>query len=598
VANFVFCLDTNDDRRRRFLEAAKPRLPLFPGLRTGVCSAPGFDGAWAVGAHAPVGCESDEKGAAILFGEAIDGQGHRLAASSLRRRWNVGAMEQLRADFDGYYAACTYVPNERLIAGADLLGMFPLYYYASAETLLIGSSPETFRYHPVFRTVFNPPGLIGIMLTNGLFDGETLLRGVRRLQPGHVLVWEPGTTVREVLYYQVPMSNRYNDLSFASHLDILDGGMQEATARHIPGGRSYSLLLSGGLDSRTVAGYMNQAGRDAVALTLGSPRDLEVQCARAVAKTLGLRHHVRELDISRYVDYAHLQATWEQGASGFSLIMQWGVQELLADLPPAAVSGLGLDWVLGGHAPTHRQLAFDSFFRYQNAWGLEPHRLERLVRSDVFGDLVPSTMKRIEDTYTAYADSEPARSWNFSLRHRQRFHIGSEAWRLSFAAWPILPAADKTLLELGAALPPATMADRRAQYELLCTRFPHLAALPLDRNSYDVTPLRPRLRWLLANQLRRPLRRLKRTFLGTVQQGRERRRYYRIFDINGPGWVAVRREAEKCRDLAHGFFERDALAELLPPPDVPIAYRDGIQDVAGIKTVVGFMLWARDHLQS
>src|SRR5262249_17963848 len=124
MANFVFCVDANDDRRRRFLEAAKLRLPLFPGFRPGGCSAPGFHGWWAVGPRAPVECESDEKGAAILFGEAIDGQGRRLTASSLRPLWSLGAMEQLRADFDGYYAACVYVPNERLIVGADLLGMF------------------------------------------------------------------------------------------------------------------------------------------------------------------------------------------------------------------------------------------------------------------------------------------------------------------------------------------------------------------------------------------------------------------------------------------------------------------------------------------
>ena len=215
----------------------------------------------------------------------------------------------------------------------------------------------------------------------------------------------------------------------------------------------------------------------------------------------------------------------------------------------------------------------------------------------MFADALPATMKRIEATYTSYSEVESRRAWSFSLYHRQRFHIGSEAWRLTFAGWPAVLAADQALLEIGGSLPPATAADRRAQLELLRTRFPELAELPLDRNSADTTPIQPGLRWLLSRRFRRPLQRLQGK-LELAPGGRrlERRRYYRIFDINNAGWMALRREAETSRELAYAFFEKPAFDRLLPPPDVRIVSRDGIADVAGIKTVIGFMLWAKAHL--
>src|SRR5262249_51313507 len=310
-----------------------------------------------------------------------------------------------------------------------------------------------------------------------------------RLSPGHLLLWEPGAPARELPRYRAPLSDRYLDLSFSNHLDILDQAMTAAMTRHAPPRRTYSLLLSGGLDSRTVGGYLRKAGRDVTALTFGTRADIEVRCARPVARVLDMPLRVREIDPARYPDYARVHTTWEHCASGGSLMMQWGMCEHVTHIPPSCASGLGLDWVLGGHAPTIPDVSFDDFFRYQNAWGLAPDQLQGLLRRDVFCDAVDGTLERIRATYTGYADVESRRAWSFALNHRLRFHIGSEAWKLTFAAWPVLPILDKELLEVGGGLPPASAADRRAQIELLRTRFPELAELPVDRNAPDTTPL-------------------------------------------------------------------------------------------------------------
>ncbi len=552
--------------------------------------------AWAAAPRAPVAHVADADGVGLVMGEIIASGGERLTPAALRELWREPTLDSASAAFDGYHAACVYRAGRLLRVGADRLGLFPVYYYESPGVLVVGSSPEAFTAHPSFRAAFNPTGLVGILLTNGVFDGETLLAGVRRLPAGHLLSWEPGGPARELPGYRPSLSDRYLDLSFASHLDMLDAAMADAIRRHVRTDGPCSLLLSGGLDSRTLGGYLKEAGREAVALTLGVRDDIEVQCAIPVARVLGMRQHVRELEAARYLDFARLHTTWEHCAAGSSLIMQWGMRDLLRDLPLPYVSGLGLDWVLGGHAPTDPGLSFDMFFRYQNAWGLAPSLLDTLLRKDVFGDAVAATMKRIEATYVGYSDVESRRAWTFSLYHRQRFHIGSEAWRLTFTGWPAVLAADRALLEIGGALPPATAADRRAQIELLRTRFPELAELPLDRNSADTTPIQPGLRWLLDRRLRRPLQRLRARLTPGGRRRPERRRYYRIFDINNAGWTALRHEAEASRELAYAFFEKPALDRLVPPPDVPLVSRDGIADVAGIKTIIGFMLWARAHL--
>ena len=76
----------------------------------------------------------------------------------------------------------------------------------------------------------------------------------------------------------------------------------------------------------------------------------------------------------------------------------------------------------------------------------------------------------------------------------------------------------------------------------------------------------------------------------------ERRRYVRLYDLNGPGWRAIRRDAEPYRRRLAGLFVPEVLNECLPPPDVTIALGDPIIDSTGPKLLLGLLLWSRDHL--
>jgi hypothetical protein len=61
------------------------------------------------------------------------------------------------------------------------------------------------------------------------------------------------------------------------------------------------------------------------------------------------------------------------------------------------------------------------------------------------------------------------------------------------------------MLEAAAGILTAGLAERAAEIELLRQEFPNLAALPLDRNSYDTRPVIPQPRVLIVQALRRRL---------------------------------------------------------------------------------------------
>ena len=147
MANFVAVVDDHEVRRTTFLKDVLNRIEPVDGLTVSSCSDAAFCVAWAAHTSAPISRVSDEDGTFVVWGEALDETGSRADAAEVRRRWTGPSINRSKS-FDGFYAAIgTRNGGFEVVAGADILGVFPIYYYADSEILLVGSSSELFRYH-------------------------------------------------------------------------------------------------------------------------------------------------------------------------------------------------------------------------------------------------------------------------------------------------------------------------------------------------------------------------------------------------------------------------------------------------------------------
>ena len=223
MANFLLVADPDSDRRARFVRGVRTRLPPLDGLRTAECAAGDVQLLWAAADSAPISTAADGDGVAVLWGEAIAGpDARRIGAPEVARAW-AETPSRIAAPWDGLYAAavCRAHRPGVVVVGADLLGLFPIYFYGTPELLLVASSPELFRHHPAFRPELDTAGLVGLLLTAGIVQGRTLWRDVRRLAPGHLLFWEPRAEPQEVSQYALPASDRFFGLPFGAQVNLL-----------------------------------------------------------------------------------------------------------------------------------------------------------------------------------------------------------------------------------------------------------------------------------------------------------------------------------------------------------------------------------------
>lgn len=599
MANLAFAVDPDPHQRQRFLRAARQRSGALSGLQIKHAEVGDLAVVWGCTNTAPHSCCQTPDGLALLLGYAIADNGDRWDASRLLARW-VSAAAPMPA-FDGYYAAVVYQAGRGLTLLGDPLGLFPLYRNEAGDVLIAGSSPEWCAAHPDLQLTLNPAGLAGILLTNGLVANRPLMAGLKRLAAGHRLEWTASGGAREVETFQLRADETGRHASFRELCEHVDGEIRRAIQRHRPPGATTSLLLSGGLDSRLLAGYLSEEQVACSAMAWGRESDFEVQAATAVAASLGLllTREPREPDAAEFVNAACRSASWEQLSGGFGGHEAWLEGGIVARTAPYFWSGFAMDEVLGGFAagagrdPKTNAWGFEFFLRKLNRWGLAPAVLKRLLRPSATDDLVDELIAAWRCDFERAGLSVAQQGIRAKLDSRVRFHIGAIVHRLSFSSWPLLPILDRRLLQLLFNLDVDALLDRRLETALLDSRYPQLARIPFDTNSFRFSAFRVKSGRPSASLAIRAVDWLKyrgRRWYWQHWRRAEPRRYYRLYDLNTPCWQAVREAAEPFRNSACERLDPETFDDLLPPPQVRIEYRDPFGEGAPRRTLLGLLL--------
>jgi asparagine synthetase B (glutamine-hydrolysing) len=489
----------------------------------------------------------------------------------------------------GYYLACTVEASGRVTLGTDVLGLFPLYYWSSAHVLVFSTLPGLAHLHPDCHARISAEGLAGILLQSFIVDGQTLWEGIHRPQPGRAVQWRPGVPARAPSANPLAPSEVHFGLEYASAIELFDATLHDAVARSTRG-PSEGLMLSGGMDSRLLAGHLHELRPGATrAIVFGAPRDNEVRCARPVARALDMQ--VARLS-PRFEDYAVValaQLSEEHLSNTFHDLAWMTDGRSLASHCRGLVNGFLGDPIMGGslvpHAYNDRRgvYDFDAVFANGSIWGFAPQEIASLVRALPMGDAVNSCLERMRSAYEALPGLPFQKATLWGLYHRGRFHVGAYAWRLARHVWPIMPYVDRRMLDVGLGMPLDFLGQRRMQIDILERRYAPLARLPVDRNLPDPSPLIEAWHHKARRFLRHGLNKLP-------TKRSERRTYYRLFDINNPGWRVVRRLADSRRASADRLFDAKTLARYLPSAEESIVVADGITHSARLKTLVGLMI--------
>jgi asparagine synthase (glutamine-hydrolysing) len=288
--------------------------------------------------------------------QELEQHGHKFATKS-DTEVIVHGYEEFGESFvtrlNGMFAIALWdSTKKKLVLGRDRMGVKPLYYAASENTILFASEMKSILQAPLKRAV-DVESLYAI-LNLGYVPGDgTLLHGIRKLLPSTYLVFQNGT-IRVEKYWAVPsLDPSLTEMEAIQRLDaILGPSIRDQLVADVPVG----CFLSGGLDTSTIVAYASKASTEPLktfCMGFGEETD-EFKDARLIAERFGTDHRELMVDSSQAMKL-YPKMIWHMEAPKYNLY-PWFVCELVHKYVKVCLSGNGGDEVFGGY-----------FTRYGNA---------------------------------------------------------------------------------------------------------------------------------------------------------------------------------------------------------------------------------------
>jgi len=309
----------------------------------------------------PIGNE-DESCVVIQNGEIynypelrreLEARGHSFrtrcdteAIVHLYEEHGVGFAERLR----GMFATAIWDGRRRrLVLARDRYGIKPLYYHHEDGVLEFASELRSLP-----RGEIDLDALEAFLAFNSIPGPSSIFREVRKLPPGHRLVWEEEGELRLERYAR-PGPLAEVELRAGDEAELaeeLRARLRDSVRAHLLSDVPVGILLSGGVDSAVLAALAAQETAETVhTFTIGfAERSFDERAdARRVAERYATHHHELLVRPEPELLLHALAEAFDEPFADSSALPTYLVSQLAAEHVKVALSGEGGDELFGGY---------------------------------------------------------------------------------------------------------------------------------------------------------------------------------------------------------------------------------------------------------
>lgn len=249
--------------------------------------------------------------------------------------------------------------KKQLILARDHFGQKPLYFHSSEGLLAWSSELKALLAIPEISREQDPQAFEEFLIWLKVGPGRTHFRDIQKLNPAHYMVCdlESGVVSEPVRYW------RYSDTPQVSMeeneaVERLDELMHDSMKMHLRMDVPMGLLLSGGLDSRTIAYYADQnLDQNVRTYTAGfhADEESELETAAETARDINSSGHTEVI-----VSEKHFQESLEKVA--------WHLDEPVGDPAAFAVMAVcqraseDVTVLLGGEGADELFAGYEQFY--------------------------------------------------------------------------------------------------------------------------------------------------------------------------------------------------------------------------------------------
>lgn len=325
----------------------------------------------------------------------------------LYEEYGVKCVEKLR----GMFAFAIWDKRARtLFIARDRLGVKPLYYVHDSEgNLFFGSEIKTLLEANAIKPEINYCALPDQFANHGTSRDETLFKNVKRLLPGHFLIWKDGNLKIEE-FWDVNFEPKHEEKSDKDFIEEWREMFRHSVKLRLMADVPLGMFLSGGIDSSAICAMMATMVDEPIkTFSVGfKEREAnEFEYARIVSKAFKTEHH--EITITPEQFFAELpNLVWhEDEPIGFiASVPLYFVSKLSQKHVKVVLTGEGSDEILAGYGRYAKALQLLNYGeKYEN---FTPSFVRSAVKSGVtaFGGKLSRTfLSREADIENLFFDN-------------------------------------------------------------------------------------------------------------------------------------------------------------------------------------------------
>src|SRR6266851_4538587 len=241
--------------------------------------------------------------------------------------------------------------TRQLLLARDRVGIKPLYYAEIDGRILFASELKAILQLVEVERKINWSAASHLFTFLSTPPADAIIEGVRKLEPGHLLIASPG---------RAPVIERYWDLKFEPDyardenyfVERVRELLDESVRLHLISDVPLGAFLSGGIDSSAVVATMTRAAATPVkTFSIGFPEaDYDERPhARRVATAFGTDHHELVLEPAGLDVIADLAWYLDEPFGDSSAIPTYMVSKLASEQVTVVLSGDGGDELFAGY---------------------------------------------------------------------------------------------------------------------------------------------------------------------------------------------------------------------------------------------------------
>ena len=385
---------------------------------------------------------------------------------------------------------------KKIIIVNDRYGQRPFYFTKNDYGFLFASEVKAILEDKNFEKELNDAAVADFFAFGKIFGNKTFLKGINVLPPASILTYD-GQNLSIEQYWDFNYKPDYSKSKKEFGIELAKT-FKRAVEIRMKDNLRYGISLSGGLDSRSVAGAISENKIINVLAYSFGPLDCdEVRIAKKVAKKAGSKFKEISIGPESIMDNAEREIYYSDGMDYIGVSYLLPIHRMIRNDVDVVFTGLTLDTTIAN--PYLNQDIMDAnddtelFYILFKKWRFfSDEELRNLFVGDYYSKIKSYPLRAFEEAFNKIKDDHPGnKADHFELvNHTIRWALMGHVLMRPFLEDSI-PGLDNNFVDIALRIPPELRLNYRVYSEFLKKLSPDLAKI-----CYNKTMIRADAPWL------------------------------------------------------------------------------------------------------